>query len=75
MIINLIAGLITMMLHKSESRDINVKVDLSYYETKADLKNATINDTSKLAPKSDLVSLKAEVDQLHIEKLVTVPVD
>ena len=38
MIINLIAGLITMMLHKSESRDINVKVDLSYYETKADLK-------------------------------------
>ena len=62
MIINLIAGLITMMLHKSELRDINVKVDLSYYETKADLKNATINDTSKLAPKSDLVSLKAEVD-------------
>ena len=62
MIINLIAGLITMMLHKSESRDINVKVDLSYYEAKADLKNATINDTSKLAPKSDLVSLKAEVD-------------
>ena len=61
-IINLIAGLITMMLHKSESRDINVKVDLSYYETKADLKNATINDTSKLAAKSDLVSLKAEVD-------------
>ena len=38
MIINLIAGLITMMLHKNESRDINVKVDLSYYETKADLK-------------------------------------
>ena len=43
-------------------RDINVKVNLSNYATKADLKNAAGIDTSKLAPKSDLVSLKAEVD-------------
>ena len=35
--------------------DINVKVDLSYYATKSDLKNATGTDTSKLAAKSDLV--------------------
>ena len=44
--------------------DINVKVDLSNYVTKADLKNATGTDASKLAAKSDLASLKAEVNKL-----------
>ena len=34
-------------------RDINVNVDLSNYATKADLKNSTETDTSKLAAKSD----------------------
>ena len=37
--------------------------------------NATVIDTSKLAAKSDLVSLKAEVDQLDIDKLVSASVD
>ena len=55
--------------------NINVKVDLSNYATKADLKNATGVDTSKLAAKSDLASLKAEVDKIDIGKLKTVPVD
>ena len=50
--------------------DISVKVDLTNYATKTDLKNATVIDTSKLPGKSDLVTLKAEVD-----KLVPVPVD
>ena len=54
-------------------RDINVKVDLSNYETKSDLKNATGVDTSKLAAKSDLASLKDEVDKLDIDKLKNVP--
>ena len=35
--------------------DINVKVDFSDYTRKADLKNATGIDSSKLAAKSDLV--------------------
>ena len=52
--------------------DINVKVDLSNYATKADLKNATGIDTSKLA---DLVSLKAEVDKIDVNKLKTIPDD
>ena len=56
-------------------RDINVNVDLSNYATKADLKNSTGIDTSKLATKSDLLSLKAEVDKLDIEILVPAPVD
>ena len=50
--------------------DINVKVDLSNYATKADLKNATGINKSKLAAKCDLVSLKAEVDKLDIDKLI-----
>ena len=48
---------------------------MSNYATKTDLKNATRIDTSKLAAKSNLVSLKAEVDKLDIDKLVLGPVD
>ena len=55
--------------------DINVKVDLSTYATKTDLKNATGIDISKLAAKPDLVSLKAEKDKLDIDRLVPFPVD
>ena len=55
--------------------DINFKADLSNYATKADLRNATGTDRSKLTAKSDLVSLKAEVYKLDIDKLVPVPVD
>ena len=48
---------------------------MSNYATKADLKNAIGIDISKLAAKSDLVSLKAEVDKLDIDKLIPVSVD
>ena len=48
-------------------------MDLSNSATKSDLKNATAVDTSKLAAKSDLVSLKAEVDKLDIDKFKNVP--
>ena len=53
--------------------DINAKVDLPNYATKADLKNATGIDTSKRAAKSDLVSLKAKVDKLDVDKLKSAP--
>ena len=55
--------------NKSFGRNINVKVDLSGYATKADLKNATGIDTSKFEAKSDLVSLKEEVDKIDIDRL------
>ena len=55
--------------YKPFGGDINVKVDLSNYATKLDLKNATGVDTSKLAAKSDLASLKAEVDKIDVDKL------
>ena len=55
--------------------DINVKVDLSSYATKSDIKNITHVDTSHFALKTNLASLKTEVHKLDIHKLVPVPVD
>ena len=55
--------------------DINVKVDLSNYATKADIKNISHVLTSSFALKRNLANLKTEVDKLDIDKLVPVPVD
>ena len=60
---------------RSFGGNINVKVDLSNYATKADLKNVTHVDTSSFALKTNLANLKTEVDKLDIDKLATVPVD
>ena len=54
--------------------DINVKVGLSNYATKANIKNISDVDISSFTLKSNLVSLKQEVDKLHIDKLVPFPV-
>ena len=62
-----------LKLYEPFGGDVNIKVDLSNYATKPDSKNVTGIDTSKLAAKSDLVSLKAEVDKLDIDKLKCVP--
>ena len=45
------------------------------YATKNDLQNVTHVDTSRLAIKTNLASLKTEVDKLNIGKLAPVPVD
>ena len=57
------------------SGDINVKVDLSNYATKADIKNIPHVDTSSFALKKKLANLKTEVDKLDVDKLVPVPTD
>ena len=57
------------------SGNINVKVDLSNYATKADIKNITHVDTSSFALKTNLANLKSKVDKLDIDKLVSVPTD
>ena len=62
-------------LYEPFGGDISVKVDLSNYAINYDLKNATGIDTSKLAAKSDLASLKAEMDKLDTDKLVPVTVE
>ena len=46
---------------------INIKVDLSNYGTKTDIKNISHVDTSSFALKSDLASLKTEIDKLEID--------
>ena len=61
--------------YRSFGRKINVKVDLSNYATKLDLREATRIDTYNFTLKSNSVSLKTEVDNLHIDKLVPIPVD
>ena len=48
---------------------------MSNYATKADLKNVTPVDVSSFASKTNLASLKTEVDKLNILKLSTVPAD
>ena len=54
---------------------INGKIYLSNYATKTDLKYVSNVDVSRFAPKSDLTSLKTEVDKLDIDKLPPAPVD
>ena len=55
--------------------DINVKVDLSNYAAKADIKNISHVDTSSFALKTNLANLKTEVDKLDIDKLKPLPDD
>ena len=55
--------------------DINVKVDLSNYATKADLKNSTGIATSKSALKSNLANFKAKIDKTDVGKLKPVSND
>ena len=54
--------------------DINVKVDLPNYATKADIKNISHVDTSSFELKTNLASFKTEVDKLDIDTLAPVPV-
>ena len=85
MIVHLIAGLIKKDLeqigqyfpkpYEPFGRDIDVKVDLSNYPIKHDLKNVTRVDVSSFALKSNLASLKTEVDKVDIDKLTPSPND
>ena len=55
-------------LCRSFERNINVKVDLSSYATKADIKCISHVATSGFALKTNLADLKTEVDKLDIDK-------
>ena len=59
----------------ADCENINVKVDLTNYATKTDIKNITHVDTSNFALKTNLANLKPKVDKLDIYKLVPVPSD
>ena len=61
--------------YKSFGKNINVKVDISNYATKADIKSISHTDTSSFALKTNLADLKTAVDKLDIDKLAPVSVD
>ena len=62
-------------LYEAFGGDIVIKIDLSNYATKTDLKNIWQVDTSSFALKGNLTTLKTEVDKVDINKLVPAPVD
>ena len=59
----------------SDSSEISVNLDLTNYATKTDLDNITHVGTSGFALKTNLTTLKTEVDKLDNPKLSTVPAD
>ena len=61
--------------YRSSSNNIKVKLDLVNYATKTDLKNITHADVSSFSSKTNLASLKTEVDKIDTDKLKTVPAD
>ena len=83
MIILLIVGLIKKTLYKMSQcfpkpyepfgGEINVKIDLSNYATKDDIKNTTHVDTSGFALKANIANLKTDVNKLDVDKLKGLP--
>ena len=61
--------------YRSSSNNIKVKLNLTNYATKDDVKNITHVDVSSCATKTNLASLKTEVDKIDTDKLKTVPAD
>ena len=61
--------------YKPGNGNLKVKLDLKNYAIKEELKNITHVDTSTFALKTNLASLKTEVDKLDIPKLATVSID
>ena len=59
--------------YRSFGKNIKVELDLSSYATRADLKDVTHVDVSSFASKTNLASLKTEVDKIDVSKLKTVP--
>ena len=60
---------------QSHKENIKVKIDLTNYATKEDIKNITHVGTSNFALKTNLPNLKTEVDKLDTDKLVPIPAD
>ena len=61
--------------YKSSSSNVKVKLNLTNYATKTDLKNITHVDVSSFAIKTNLAALKTEIDKIDVDRLKTTPVD
>ena len=55
------------------SEYLKVKLDMSNYAIKVDLKNVIGVDTLDFTEKAHLANLKSDVDKLDIDKLKNVP--
>ena len=62
-------------LYRSSNNNIKVKLDLSNYATKDDVKNITHLDVSSFESKTNLAALKAGVGKIDADKLKTTPAD
>ena len=61
--------------YKRSSNNIKVELDLSNYATKKDINGITHVDVSGFATKTNLATLKTQVDKTDADKLKTAPVD
>ena len=62
-------------LYENTINNIKVELDLANYATKDDVKNITHVDVSSFASKTNLASLKSEVDKLDTDKFKATPDD
>ena len=53
--------------YRSSGSNIKVELDLSSYATKTDLNNVTHVDVGSFASKTNLASLKTEVDKIDVD--------
>ena len=61
--------------YRSSRNNIKVELDLANYATKDDVKNITHVDVSSFASKTDLASLKTEVDKIDTDNSKAAPTD
>ena len=61
--------------YRNSSNNVKVKLDLTNYASKTDLKNITHVDVSSFASKTNLAALKTKVDQIDADKLKTTTAD
>ena len=61
--------------YRSYSNNVKIKLDLTNYATKKNLKNVTHVDVSSFASKTNLAVLKTEVYKIDADKLKTTPTD
>ena len=72
-VINKIKNSVPKQFNSHLGDSIKVKIDLSNYATKTDIKNISHADTSSFALKTNLYRLKTEFDKLDIGKLKPLP--
>ena len=61
--------------YRTSGGNIELKLDLSSYATKNDLRNVTHVDVSNFALKTNLANLKTDVDKIDIAKSTPCPND